>query len=130
MELVQNPAIEADDLPEPPTGLSARAVIVWHDYLADLAEDDLEPDPAEVVLLHDACRSVTLADRLEAALDAAGGFTVAGARGTERPHPLLLELDRARRTTATLLKALTASDKASTQKAAAGRAGMASRWAR
>lgn len=121
---------DLDDLPEPPTGLSDRAVIVWDSYLSDLAEADLEPDPAEVVLLHDACRSVTLADKLEAALDAAGGFTVPGARGGERPHPLLLELDRARRTTATLLRALTASDKASTQKAAAGRAGMASRWAR
>jgi len=120
----------AADIPAPPDALSTRAQAVWSGYMAELAEDDMEPDAAEVVLLHDACRSVTLADAIEAQLAADGAYTITGARGAARPHPLLGELDRARRTTATLLKALTASDKASTQKAAAGRAGMASRWAR
>lgn len=109
----------------PPDGLSPDALDLWHRHLAMLAGEDVMPDPAQHRLLADACRAATTADSLAAALAAEGTYTVPGGRGAPRPHPLLLEIDRARRTTAALLKQLTAASRAESS-----RANGASRWQR
>src|SRR4051812_39782312 len=90
-------------LPPPPQGLSEEATALWQGLHADLADRDLEPDAAELAVLTEACRHLTLASRLEAELAAVETVLVPGSRGNVRVTPLVSEIDKVRRTVATLL---------------------------
>ncbi len=113
---------EADDVPTEPDGLSPEAQTLWADVLADLDEDGMELDAREVAILREVCRHLTLANRLESAL-ADGPVVVAGSRGQDRVSPLVGEIDKVRRTVATLLRSLQPPDRS-----AINRANVARRW--
>ncbi len=113
---------EADDVPAAPDGLSPEAQVLWADVISDLAEDDMELDARESALLREVCRHLTLANRLESAL-AHGPVVVAGSRGQDRVSPLVGEIDKVRRTVATMLRSLQPPDRS-----AINRANVARRW--
>ena len=115
-----------DPITPPPEGLSPEATALWEGYHRDLAEEDLEPDARELAVLAEACRHLTLTGRLEAALAEVSDLIVPGSRHNDRVHPLVGELDRARKTVATLLRSIAPKPDRSTQASMAATA----RWRR
>ncbi len=124
MELVQE--IPADATPAAPSGLSDEAVTLWRRWHSELADDDLIPDGREAAILTEACRHLTIATRLEAALAELDSLVVPGSRGNQRVTPLVGEIDKVRRTVASLLGSI----KAPVDRSEVGRTNVATRWRR
>jgi hypothetical protein len=86
--------------PRPPDGLDQAGRRFWRGVVVayDLA-------PGELELLRQACRTVDLLERIDDQLSRED-LTVAGSRGQQRGHPLLLVSVEQRRTLDGLLNAL------------------------
>lgn len=128
MELVPDIPEPADSSPPPaaPSGLSSEAADLWNDWHAELDDDDLDADARETAILAEACRHLTIASRLEAALADLDSLVVPGSRGNQRVTPLVSEVDKVRRTVASLLTSI----KQPVDRAEVGRANVAQRWSR
>ena len=86
---------------KPPTGLKTRGRGLWRTIL-----ETYRLDPAELVLLHELCRSVDKIQALDAEIGA-DGLLVSGSRGQiPRSHPLLLELRETQKTVSRLVAEL------------------------
>lgn len=81
-------------------GLDGRGLALWRKVVADY-----ELEPAELVVLGQACRLLTVVDQLDAAVDRAGPVSVEG-----RPHPALVEARQARLALGRLLAQLDLDD--------------------
>jgi hypothetical protein len=86
--------------PRPPEGLGRAGRRLWRSVLGAY---DLSP--GELELLRQACRTVDLLERIDDQLSRED-LTVAGSRGQQRNHPLLLASTEQRRTLDGLLNAL------------------------
>jgi hypothetical protein len=108
--------------PEVPDDLSDEA----RDLFLDVTEADPDLSADRFHALVQACRLVTLADRMEAALGA--DFVVVGYKGQPVPNGLVTEIRLARAAAVAALKAAGLQPPASS-KSAAGAALVAHRWA-
>jgi P27 family predicted phage terminase small subunit len=86
---------------KPPQGLKGRGLAFWKEVVTAYAL----ARPDERHLLEDACRTMTLADQLSAAV-AKDGFTTTGSQGQTVINPLLTELRSCRAELRKMLKQL------------------------
>ncbi|WP_336922772.1 hypothetical protein [Aquipuribacter sp. SD81] len=114
---------DAYECPPPPAGITERAAAFWSDFHDEMDEDDLDPDARETAILTEAVRAMSTVDRLEDQASRLESVLVPGSTGNERVHPVLAEIDKNRKTIATLLTAL----KPPADRSAIGRANAARR---
>lgn len=87
-------------VPAPPRGTGANGAKVWRDILGKY-----ELEEHELALLREMVRTTDLLDNL-AAITAREGLMVAGAHGSQKPHPAVVEARQARIALARLTAAL------------------------
>jgi hypothetical protein len=90
----------AERIPRPPKDLNATGRAFWRSVLAAH-----EANPAELQLLHEACRTKDELDVMAERV-ASESPVVAGSKGQPRPHPLLAEIRQHRRLLDQLVVAL------------------------
>ena len=89
-----------------PRDLGAYGRVLWRVIARQIADDGLEFDARELVLLAHACREHDMLAAIEAELATVGQLTVRGAQGQQVAHPLLGEARRSRAQVAALLKGI------------------------